>query len=91
MKNQKDRILDTPGEANRDKHINFLAEERGDEDIFGANEISNNDVENSATVQVDNGFFSTNDESENEDNDLFKKAGSDEDSGKGLAGTHDLS
>lgn len=32
QKKQKDRSLDTPSEANRDKHINFLALERGDED-----------------------------------------------------------
>ena len=32
MEAQKDRHLDTPGEANRDKHINFLAEENGDID-----------------------------------------------------------
>jgi len=29
---QQDNHLQTPGEANRDKHINFLAEERGEED-----------------------------------------------------------
>ena len=28
-KKQKDRHLDVPAEANRDKHINFIAEERG--------------------------------------------------------------
>jgi hypothetical protein len=27
---KQDRALQTPGEANRDKHINFLAEENGD-------------------------------------------------------------
>lgn len=32
MKAQKDRHLEAPGEANRDKHINFLAEENGDVD-----------------------------------------------------------
>src|SRR2546423_1602429 len=30
---QQDRHLQTPGEANRDRHINFLAEERGEEDL----------------------------------------------------------
>jgi hypothetical protein len=29
---QKDRHLDVPSEANRDKHINFVAEERGEID-----------------------------------------------------------
>jgi hypothetical protein len=29
---QQDRHLQAPGESNRDKHINFLAEERGEED-----------------------------------------------------------
>src|SRR3954451_20074840 len=29
---EQDRHLQSPGEANRDKHINFLAEERGEED-----------------------------------------------------------
>ncbi|HEV8285485.1 MAG TPA: hypothetical protein VGQ09_14315 [Chitinophagaceae bacterium] len=31
-KKQKDRHLDVPSEANRDKHINFVAEERGEID-----------------------------------------------------------
>jgi len=31
-KKPKDRHLDVPGEANRDKHINFVALENGDED-----------------------------------------------------------
>ncbi len=31
-KKQKDRHLDVPAEANRDKHINFIAEERGEID-----------------------------------------------------------
>ena len=42
MSNQRDRHLEAPGEANRDKHINFLAEERGDKDPasedFGEND-----------------------------------------------------
>ncbi|HET9826811.1 MAG TPA: hypothetical protein VFP87_15830 [Chitinophagaceae bacterium] len=29
---QNDRHLDVPGEANRDKHINYLAEERSEVD-----------------------------------------------------------
>ena len=29
---QQDRHLQTPGEANRDKHINFVAEEKGEKD-----------------------------------------------------------
>ena len=31
MTNQKDRHLEAPGEANRDKHINFLAVQNADE------------------------------------------------------------
>ena len=42
MSKQRDRHLEAPGEANRDKHINFLAEERGDKDPasedFGEND-----------------------------------------------------
>ena len=42
MSTQRDRHLEAPGEANRDKHINFLAEEQGDEDPasedFGEND-----------------------------------------------------
>ena len=42
MSRQRDRHFEALGEANRDKHINFLAEERGDEDPpsedFGEND-----------------------------------------------------
>ena len=31
-KKEQDRILQTPSEANRDKHVNFLAQEEGDID-----------------------------------------------------------
>lgn len=31
-KKKTDRQLDVPGESNRDKHINFLAQERGEID-----------------------------------------------------------
>jgi hypothetical protein len=31
-KKQKDRHLDVPAEANRDKHINFVAEEKNEMD-----------------------------------------------------------
>jgi hypothetical protein len=31
-KKPKDRHLDMPGEANRDKHVNFIAEENGARD-----------------------------------------------------------
>jgi hypothetical protein len=39
----KDRHLDVPAEANRDKHINFVAEERGEKDP--ADEIKSNILE----------------------------------------------
>jgi hypothetical protein len=75
MKAQKDRHLDAPGEANRDKHINFLAEENGDTDPADetfVNDASNNDTD---TSDVDNGFFTddnnklqTKEENENDKN-----------------------
>jgi hypothetical protein len=34
-KKEKDRHLDVPGEANRDKHINFIAEENNEKDPSG--------------------------------------------------------
>ena len=39
----KDRHLDVPAEANRDKHINFVAEERGEKDP--ADEPKSNNLE----------------------------------------------
>jgi hypothetical protein len=75
MKEQKDRHLDAPGEANRDKHINFLAEEMGDVDPADEqfNDRENNAKEN--LEDVDNGFFTddknklqTKAESENDKN-----------------------
>jgi hypothetical protein len=63
MKAQKDRHLDVPGEANRDKHINFLAEENGDVDP--ANEQFDN-TKNDAdedSEDADNGFFTDDDNS----------------------------
>ena len=38
-KKEQDRILQTPSEANRDKHVNFVAQEAGD--IDPATENSN--------------------------------------------------
>jgi hypothetical protein len=59
MKAQKDRHLDAPGEANRDKHINFLAEEMGDVDPADEKFDTSKKNENSKqdTMKVDNGFF----------------------------------
>jgi hypothetical protein len=54
MANQKDRHLEAPGEANRDKHINFLAEENGDIDP-ASEDVANN--ENDNEEGDDNGFF----------------------------------
>jgi len=60
MKPVKDRHLDTPGEANGDKHINFLAEEMGD--VAPAGEKFNDETEaNENTEDVDNGFFTDDD------------------------------
>lgn len=63
MKEQKDRHLETPGEANRDKHINFLAAENGDVDPADEsfNDSANKDVDD--TSNVDNGFFTDDDNS----------------------------
>ncbi len=61
MKPVKDRHLDTPGEANRDKHINFLAEENGDAD--SADEKFNDDDDDNSAREVDNGFFTDDDNS----------------------------
>jgi len=57
---QKDRHLETPSEANRDKHINFLAREQGD--IDPADEEVNNlnkddSLEEDKENGLDNGFF----------------------------------
>ncbi|HYK46112.1 MAG TPA: hypothetical protein VEV83_13125 [Parafilimonas sp.] len=67
MSKQRDRHLEAPGEANRDKHINFLAEEHGDQDPrnegFDENdkEVDPGDTaaRNSA-VGVDDGLLGTN-------------------------------
>ena len=58
MANQKDRHLEAPGEANRDKHINFLAEENGDVDPSSENYDADNDDDTSGD---DNGFFTDDD------------------------------
>jgi len=60
MAKQKDRHLESPGEANRDKHINFLAEEQGDPDPASENFDENAAACNSA-AGVDNGFFTADD------------------------------
>ncbi|MBV9963645.1 MAG: hypothetical protein JO072_15495 [Parafilimonas sp.] len=74
MEEQKDRRLETPGEANRDKHINFLAEENGDVDPASENDNDNND-ENVESAD-DNGFFS------DDDNELQTKEEHEEDKSK---------
>ena len=67
---QKDRHLETPSEANRDKHINFLAEEQGDIDPADE-EVNNltNEASNKKSDEedgLDNGFFD--EEQDNEKN-----------------------
>ena len=62
MKPVKDRHLDTPGEANRDKHINFLVEEMGDADP--ADETFDDNISNKNADNVDSGFFTNDDDSE---------------------------
>jgi hypothetical protein len=56
MEEQKDRHLEAPGEANRDKHINFLAAENGDEDPASDDQSSDTDESGN-----DNGFFTDDD------------------------------
>ncbi len=60
MANQKDRHLDALGEANRDKHINFLAEENGDADPASENFNDKNGDSNDESGD-DNGFFTDDD------------------------------
>ena len=55
MEEQKDRHLEAPSEANRDKHINFLAVENGDVDP-GLEDDKDNE-----TSGDDNGFFTDDD------------------------------
>jgi hypothetical protein len=59
MAKQKDRHLDAPSEANRDKHINFLAEENGDVDPADDNSTNKEDEE--PGEGDDNGFFTDDD------------------------------
>ena len=59
MPKQKDRHLESPGEANRDKHINFVALEQGDDDP--GSETFENDADSNSTASIDNGFFSDDD------------------------------
>jgi len=54
-KKQKDRHLDVPAEANRDKHINFVAGEKNDMDP----------AEESATGALTNEAISRSDEKKN--------------------------
>ena len=56
---QKDRHLEAPSEANRDKHINFLAEEEGDIDPADeeVNNLNKDDSEEDNESRLDNGFF----------------------------------
>lgn len=61
MAKQKDRHLDAPGEANRDKHINFLAEENGDVDPASENLTDKNDKDDEDEPGDDNGFFTDDD------------------------------
>jgi len=65
MPKQKDRHLESPGEANRDKHINFVALEQGDDDP--GSETFENDADSNSTASIDNGFFSDDQGSEDPD------------------------
>ena len=55
MEDQKDRHLEAPGEANRDKHINFLAE-NGNADPATDDRSSDTNEDGN-----DNGFFTDDD------------------------------
>ncbi|HEY6977687.1 MAG TPA: hypothetical protein VH396_15420 [Chitinophagaceae bacterium] len=56
---QQDRHLQAPGEANRDKHINFLAEERGEEDL--ADEGRNGSKEDKSQDDEPNAVYTNSD------------------------------
>src|SRR3954464_9417509 len=56
---QQDRHLQAPGEANRDKHINFLAEERGEEDP--ADEGKNGSKDNKSSDDEPNAVYTNSD------------------------------
>jgi hypothetical protein len=75
MTDPKDRHLDTPGEANRDKHINFLAEENGDVDPADENFDNDDDTDEDDESGDDNGFFT------DDDNKLQTKEEYEEDKG----------
>jgi hypothetical protein len=55
----RDRHLQAPTEANRDKHINFLAEERGEQDP--ADQGKGGDITNSESRGNDNPVYTNND------------------------------
>ena len=70
MKTQKDHDLEAPGEANRDKHINFLAQENGDVDP--SNDETDDEIND--TIDEDADTFEVNEDDDlNEDNDLDEK------------------
>src|SRR4051794_28337734 len=56
---QQNRHLQAPGEANRDKHINFLAEERGEEDP--ADEGKNGSKGNKSSDDEPNAVYTNSD------------------------------
>ena len=59
MPKQKDRHLEAPGEANRDKHVNFLAEEQGDPNPASENFDDRDSAARNSTAGADNGFFTS--------------------------------
>ena len=75
MKDPNDRHLQAPGEANRDKHINFLAIENGDVDPASESSDKTGLEKDEETAGVDNGFFT------DDDNRLQTKEEHEEDKG----------
>lgn len=64
MKAQKDRHLEAPGEANRDKHINFLAAKNGDvdpadEEFEDDLEEEENNISDDEDAVVNNDLYKT--------------------------------
>jgi hypothetical protein len=56
-KKPKDRHLETPSEANRDKHINFVALERNEEDpsdVPATGKVANEEDLNEQDLKKDN-------------------------------------
>ena len=57
MPEQKERNLKMPGEANRDKHINFSAEQQSDADPASEDRDDNDTAVRTSAAGVRGGFY----------------------------------